>query len=170
MKYHPARPIITDFANRECKSLYSQSHKLKIWKNRLYREYIDSQDQIWYKYVVPSNKRESLIKSFQDPPTCGHLAFKKTRDRMTIKFYWYNMERSIDNYVKSCIQCQTNKVTKKYNIETMTPIVTTRPNEIICTDVMGPIPETTNGYKHILVISDHFTKYSEFFPMKTLKL
>ena len=168
MKYHPARPSITDFANKECKSLYSQWHKLKIWKNRLYREYIDSQDQIWYQYVVPSNKRESLIKSFHDPPTCGHLGFKKTRDRMIIKYYWYNMERAIDNYVKSCIQCQTNKVTNKYNIETMTPIVTTRPNEIICTDVMGPIPETTNGYKHILVISDHFTKYSEFFPMKTV--
>jgi hypothetical protein len=72
MKYHPGRPSITDFANKECKSLYSQWHKLKIWKNRLYREYIDSQDQIWYQYVVPSNKRESLIKSFHDPPTLSY--------------------------------------------------------------------------------------------------
>ena len=50
----------------------------------------------------------------------------------------------------------------------MKPIFTTRPNEILCTDVLGPINTTENGYKYILVVCDHFTKYAEFFPMKTV--
>jgi transposase InsO family protein len=70
--------------------------------------------------------------------------------------------------VAECIDCQTNKVTNKFNIEKMKPILTTRPNEILCTDVLGPITTTKNDYKYILVVCDHFTKYAEFFPMKTV--
>ena len=34
---------------------------------------------------------------------------------------------------------------------------------------MGPLPETTNGNRHLLVVIDHFTKWCEVFPTKDQK-
>ena len=36
-------------------------------------------------------------------------------------------------------------------------------------DYMGPLPETSRGNKHLLVVMDHFTKWCEVFPTKDQK-
>eukprot|EP00794_Sanderia_malayensis_P006406 gene6406-biopygen4734 len=36
-------------------------------------------------------------------------------------------------------------------------------------DYMGPLPETSRGNRHLLVIMDHFTKWCEVFPTKDQK-
>lgn len=36
-------------------------------------------------------------------------------------------------------------------------------------DLMGPLPETTLGNKHILVVADPFTKLMETFPLPNMK-
>jgi len=168
MTNNDRKPLINNFSNAEQRSLYLQWDRLKLIKNKLYREYIDKRDVIIYQYIVPSSKRDYVLANMHDTAVCGHLGYEKTRDRIKHKFYWYLMDKQILSYVQNCVSCQTNKVTNKYNITKMKPIFATRPNEIICTDVMGPITQTPNGYKYILVICDHFTKYSEFFPMKSV--
>ena len=43
--------------------------------------------------------------------------------------------------------------------------------ERIATDMLGPLPETSNGNRYILVIGDYFTKWTETFaiPDKTIE-
>ena len=36
-------------------------------------------------------------------------------------------------------------------------------------DYKGPLPETSRGNKHILVLMDHFTKWCEAFPTPNQK-
>ena len=39
------------------------------------------------------------------------------------------------------------------------------PLDCLSTDILGPLPETTKGNRFILVVSDHFTKWVEIFPV-----
>lgn len=33
-------------------------------------------------------------------------------------------------------------------------------------DLIGPLKETQNGFKYVLTLTDYFTKFVEFFPLK----
>lgn len=39
------------------------------------------------------------------------------------------------------------------------------PMERIATDILGELPETKDGIRYILVVSDYFSKWTESFAM-----
>ena len=41
--------------------------------------------------------------------------------------------------------------------------------ERLATDILGELPETENGNKYILIVSDYFTKWTEAFPMRNME-
>ncbi|VDD78832.1 unnamed protein product, partial [Mesocestoides corti] len=40
------------------------------------------------------------------------------------------------------------------------------PNELVGLDLMGPLPQTANGYRYILVMVDYFTKWANAIPLR----
>jgi hypothetical protein len=48
----------------------------------------------------------------------------------------------------------------------MNVIKTTKHWEFLAPDLVGPLPTSHSGHKHILVVRDHFSKWVEFFPLK----
>jgi hypothetical protein len=163
------RPTLTTFANYEQRSLYKQWNRLKFFNNNLFREYIDKNDndKIYYQYLVPASERDFILKNSHDSAVCGHLGYQKTYDRIMPKYYWYRASDDIKKYVEECIECQKFKSTNQYHRAKMQPISATRPNQILTTDIMGPIPLCDGKFKYILIICDHFTKYCEFFALES---
>ena len=43
------------------------------------------------------------------------------------------------------------------------------PLERIAMDILGPLPETPRGNKYILVLGDHFTKWTEAYAMQNME-
>jgi transposase InsO family protein len=89
----------------------------------------------------------------------NHLGFTKTYDAIARRFSWSGLRKDVQDYVSSCVTCQ--KFTKPVAgiIKPVQPIRTQRPHELLCVDVVGPLP-LSNGRKYILVAIDHYSKFT----------
>ena len=74
------------------------------------------------------------------------------------------MEKDVKQFISTCDKCQRIKPGKKSKAP-LKPISTSRPLEILATDIAGTLPETRASYKYILVLCDHFSKFVVCFPM-----
>ena len=91
----------------------------------------------------------------------GHLAAKKTKDRITTSFHWPGITSDVTRFCRSCEICQKTvpkgKVTKAPLGEM--PIMDVPFHRV---DLIGPItPVSHNGYIYILTIVDFATMYPE---------
>jgi transposase InsO family protein len=77
------------------------------------------------------------------------------------------LANDVKTYCQECINCQRFKTSNRYNKAKLKPIYTSRPNQIVAADVFGPLPLSNGKFKYVLVVTDLFTKYVEFFAMET---
>ena len=81
------------------------------------------------------------------------------------------MRNDIEEWIKSCTICATRRNTGNKTKVPLRPMpVPTAPFELCAMDVVGPLPETINGHKYILVFMDHFSKFAEAFAMPNQKV
>ena len=70
------------------------------------------------------------------------------------------MTQHITKFVQGCESCAQNKHCPPTSKAPLKPIEVNEPFVFWAMDYMGPLPETAWGHKHILVVMDHFTKWS----------
>jgi hypothetical protein len=94
-----------------------------------------------------------------DGPMGGHLAFLRTYLKVKNNHYWPNMRKDIQEYCKACEICIANsKSTLKAYLHPHD--LAKAPFQVIGIDFLGPItPESNNGNKHILVMTDYFSRW-----------
>jgi hypothetical protein len=77
------------------------------------------------------------------------------------------MKKEIQEYVRTCKECQLKKLTR---IKTKQPMVLTdtpgRAFDKISMDIVGPLSKTQRLDEYILTIQDLLTKYSLGIPIK----
>jgi hypothetical protein len=94
-----------------------------------------------------------------DDPTGAHFKTNIMLAKLRRKYYWPGMKTDVEGYVKSCYQCQRRGKAKTHN--EMHGIVAEAPFERVGIDFVGPLPETEEGNRYILVAVDYFTKWPE---------
>jgi hypothetical protein len=111
------------------------------------------------RVVVPLSLRLRVIERFHDHKLAGHLGIAKTTGRIAARYTWPKMRADIANYINSCIVCVKRK---PYGSKTapLQPIAATSfVWQKIAMDIVGPLPETHNGNRYILVMSEYTTRY-----------
>jgi transposase InsO family protein len=78
------------------------------------------------------------------------------------------MKQEIEEYIKTCQRCQTNKLLNPRKKKSPMEITTTAefPFDKCCLDIVGPLPKTENGNKYILTFQDDVSKYVIGFPIR----
>jgi hypothetical protein len=79
------------------------------------------------------------------------------------------LKEEIMNIVKTCDTCQKIKRAQKKKLAKMLILLPSKPNQLITTDIGGPLKETTRGNKYFLVVIDHFTKLIQLYAMKKIQ-
>ncbi|XP_062527581.1 uncharacterized protein LOC134199889 [Bombyx mori] len=161
----PVNIAISDFNDPFFKPTYSKIYNIlaflfhntditiKIYKNSV---------------VFPAPSEISkILKENHDLPIAGHVGTSRMYNRIKEKYHWKNMKSDIENYVKKCIQCQTNKALRQINRQPMQiTSSSTAPFQRIALDIVGPLPETGQvKLKYILTLQDDLTKYSTAYPI-----
>lgn len=121
----------------------------------------------YWREVTPKAQRDALYYRFHDDPTSGHLGTHKTYKRISSRYYWPKMRQDIAKYVRKCKKCALHKPEQKKVAGLLAPHnPQKRPWEVLSTDLIGPLPPSSQGYTNILVVLDTFTKFCLLFPLR----
>ena len=163
------RPEYSDIKheNNVIKSLWSQFNALEVRDGLLCRRWKDNKE-VSYQIVIPLSERREILQECHDARTSGHLGISKTLARVREKFYWTGLQSDVRNYVTGCSHCQKRKI-RSAGKSYMQIDQTGYPLERVATDIMGPLPESEDGNKYIVVVSDYFTKWTEAYPLKNME-
>jgi len=60
--------------------------------------------------VIIDQVKKQVLYEFHDSPLGGHKGMNKTYRAISSRYTWPKMRREIEEYVKQCKSCQTNKI------------------------------------------------------------
>ena len=106
-----------------------------------------------YAFAIPEHLVQSVTQEFHCSPFSGHLEIKRTLQRAKERYMWPHMNNELQNPSQS-VQAKLDPNHQKAPLQT---INVNDPFVFWAMDYMGPLPETTQDNKHLLVVIDHFT-------------
>jgi transposase InsO family protein len=113
------------------------------------------------RVVVPASVRREIFRVFHDIPTAGHLGRNKTLKRMKERFYWRGMDEDVGAFIRGCLVCRMKKGSIPSHQGKLKLFSATHPFEMVCLDLLGPFPRTTDGNVYVAVFTDRFTRWIE---------
>jgi len=69
-------------------------------------------------------------------------------------------------HVEQCPACAKNRLSERKHTTVMKLFTTDEPFSGLAMDLLGPLPTSKGGNKHVLVICDRFTKLTRAIPMR----
>lgn len=111
--------------------------------------------------VLPGKYRQQVLQELHTD--VGHPGRDRTVSLIRDRFYWPNMLTHIDEWVRGCPRCLRRKT--PVNRAPMVSITSRQPMELVCMDYLT-LETSVGGYQHILVVTDHFSRYAQAFPTK----
>ena len=142
---------------------YPKPHNLMYRRCKIGGQEVD-------QLVLPQGRRLEVIKFTHDGATSGHLAVKKTLQKISQVFYFPAMKNLVKKYVAGCPECQKRRRVTVRDKVPITPVI--RPQsafEHVQVDIVGPISrKSSRGHSYILVLVDASSRYPVAVPLKGL--
>ena len=115
--------------------------------------------------LTPMSIRTEIFQQLHASRIGGHLGIRRTLLSVKQRFFWPRVKRDIEQWCKECDDCARVKSRPNHRAKLQQEAVGER-FERVAIDIMGELPETENGHKYILVVSDYFTKWTQAFALK----
>jgi len=139
---------------KKIRELQKKSEKYSKKGDKLYKKEGDK-----LLKVLKEEEIEPVLYMTHDHPTAGHFGVDATYNKIIQCYYWKNMRRNIEEYVRSCEQCQLRG--NRGGSDFLNPIRVRKTFDRIGIDFVGPLTRSRRGNKYILVVTDYLTKWPE---------
>ncbi|GET04437.1 putative integrase core domain protein [Rhizophagus clarus] len=113
----------------------------------------------WPLKVVKQDKIDDGLHHMHSDPLAGHFSLDETYRKIKIRYYWPQMFEDVRNYIKTCDECQRRG--KNRRAEPLHPIKIGQPFDRVGMDIVGPLSQTKDGNKYIVVTTEYLTKWPE---------
>jgi hypothetical protein len=153
-------PRFTSSQDEEILRPWIDPHNLKKLNGEWWKE---------HRRVVTGNQelRRKIIHNHHDLVAFGHPGISRTVDLVARFYWWPNMAKDVQEYVKGCAECQRHKINtqaRKAPLSPITPVHEAVPFQTIALDFIVKLP-ISKGFDSILTITDHdCTKMAIFIP------
>jgi len=121
------------------------------------------------RVVIPESMIKSVLECCHDSMCGAHLGVRKTTSKVAGRFYWPSMKEDVVQWIRSCKVCAAKKAPFRQKAPLHSITHPRRPFDLIGIDFVGPLKETNEGNKYLIVITDYVTKWVEAFPTKDAK-
>ena len=121
------------------------------------------------KLLVPAALKGEILHHCHNTLFAAHLGVRKTYERVRQRFYWYGMRSDIRQHIATCEACGKSKRAYRTYRAALADFRVGAPLDRVALDLMGPLPVTEKGNRHLLVICDYFTRWVEAFPLPDQK-
>ncbi|KAI7789793.1 hypothetical protein IRJ41_013744 [Triplophysa rosa] len=122
----------------------------EIIQDKLYQKSYLANEKLHYRIYIPISLRTSFLQHYHSNPMS----------------FWPGMWSDVKRQVRTCVKCQTLKSENQKPAGKLQQTTTTRPNQMLGVDIMGPLPRSTNQNEYLLVFIDYYSRWVELFPMR----
>ena len=139
--------------------------RLTIHNNILYHTRNNEFGKSELKPVVPESLVLQVLEELHGHPSSGHFGLQRTLQRAKATCYWPFMYKDISDHCATCSACESLRAPNPKYQAPLQNIVTDHPLQLVFADI-AELPTSRRGYRYILVLVDHFSKYINIYPMK----
>jgi hypothetical protein len=131
----------------------SQDSGFLFYRNRLF---VPDSDEL----------KATLLQETHDNPSAGHPGRSKTYELLSRNFYWPNMTKYVDRWVKNCQTCRRITPSREGHQGVLKPLpVPGKSWKHLSMDFITHLPES-QGFDAILVVVCRLTKFCRYTPCK----
>lgn len=136
---------------------YRQHQNIMFTKNHV-------ADPNW-KLYIPKSMETKMIRVYHE--LYGHIGAEKVTKALQEHIYMKGINKKIRNTIRTCKICQMVKVNNEKKEGAFITINSQKKLEKVFLDICGPFPRSggRSGYRYIIIIFDHFTKYTKLYPI-----
>jgi transposase InsO family protein len=118
-----------------------------------------------YDFFIPIEERDKIEKAHNS--SVGHFGLEKTLGKLDkLNFQWKYRREHVKRFIKECPHCQKQSYLKIPICTHPFTLAAYHPMERLAIDTIGPLPKSEEGYEHIMVVLDCFTRWVELYPLK----
>jgi hypothetical protein len=165
--------IVADGFSRLCENVTPVENSLDTFLEEEFHEmwlFLDEQHELWALDEEPVLTPEiSTEISLVHNAMCGHGCVKRTVQKLLVKDVTFaHMRELVNKFIKECPFCQKQNYRKTENI--VKPFTTTQTQVMqrLNIDTIGPLIEDEEGFLHIIVVIDCFSRWVMCYPVKTV--
>lgn len=152
----------------EARHIISQSkhYVIDTFRDNVLHRRVIRNGIVTLKLCVPQAWRKLILSIYHDSVWAGgHMGRTKTLKKISEKFYFPHLTKYTDLWIKSCPVCQKTKTPSRHVSAPLGSIAASRPNDMLCIDLWGPVTTSVQGNRYILTMIDSFSRQAQVAPI-----
>ena len=161
-----SKAITSEEAEREAVCFYVDRGLLKRkWSKP---QTPGTEDHAVHQVVVPKRFREEVTRVAHEE-IVAHMGAKKTGEVVSNYFYWPKIHKSVGDFVRKCVICQSCAGQPPIRAPLQPIPVVGEPFNKLVIDIVGPLPRTRSGNEYLLTLMCATTRYADAVPISSCK-
>jgi len=161
-----SRDMETDDTLKVARGLANRDAEGYRWeKGLLLRTRLDQQGQAKDQICLPKAFRRRCMSLAHTK--FGHLGRNKMIALLTPHFFWPNMSKDCQDFIRQCPECQKHDKARPPPSPMQLRETVTVPFERVAVDIVGPFPTAKCGYRFLITCIDLATRWPEAVPVRT---
>ena len=114
------------------------------------------------RVVVDVAEKDTIISRLHTDLVGGcHYGQTATIRKITDRFWWKGVSEHVRDFVRTCVKCQRSNPSNKAPPSVLHPIAVKEIFHRWGIDMVGPLKETPNGNKYLIVATEYLTRWVE---------